>query len=125
MYVSGPPGLTGFPGRPGPPGRPVGSNIPGPVGDPGLPGLDGEYGKYISSLHFLFLFPSLPSPFLLLNLSSLLQVFKVLQVPPGHLVQGQSRETEVTPGSQASLAPPAGKENQEAMEAPDSPAAQG
>lgn len=47
--------------------------------------------------------------------------FKVLQVLPGHLVQAQPKETEVTLGSRASLAPPAGRENQEALEAPDSP----
>lgn len=35
----------------------------------------------------------------------------------GRLVQAQHRETEVTPGSQVSLAPLAGKENQEAPEA--------
>jgi len=47
----------------------------------------------------------------------------VLQVLQGHLVQAQPRETEVTMGSQASQDPPAGKEIQESLEAPDSPAA--
>lgn len=48
---------------------------------------------------------------------------KVLQVLPGLLVQAQPRETEVTLGSQASLAPLAGKENQASLEAPDFQAA--
>ncbi|KAA8582742.1 hypothetical protein FQN60_006413 [Etheostoma spectabile] len=50
-------------------------------------------------------------------------VYKVLQVLPGLLVQAQPRETEVTLGSRASLAPPAGKETPASLEAPDSPAA--
>lgn len=50
-------------------------------------------------------------------------VSKVLQVVLGHLVQAQPRETEVTLGSQASLAPLAGKENQASLVALDSPAA--
>lgn len=48
---------------------------------------------------------------------------KVLQVLPGLLVQAQPRETEVTLGSQASLAPLAGKETQASLEAPDFQAA--
>ena len=47
----------------------------------------------------------------------------VLQVLQGRPVQAQHRETEATMGSQASLDPPAGKENQESLEALDSPAA--
>lgn len=50
-------------------------------------------------------------------------VSKVLQVLPGHLVQAQPRETEVTLGSPVFPAPPAEKETQEAPEGPDSPAA--
>lgn len=44
-------------------------------------------------------------------------VSKVLQVLLGHLALAQPRETEVMPGSQASLAPPAGKENLDSQEA--------
>lgn len=50
-------------------------------------------------------------------------VSKVLQVLPGRLVLEQPRETEVTRGCQASQAHPAERENQDSLEAPDSPAA--
>ncbi|TKS93214.1 Collagen alpha-2(IV) chain [Collichthys lucidus] len=50
-------------------------------------------------------------------------VSKVLQVLQGHLVQAQTRETEVIQDSRASQAPPAGKEIQQALEPPDSLAA--
>ena len=148
--MSGGPGLPGFPGRAGLPGGIVGSDFPGPTGDPGLPGLDGEYGKYmylffpilsflptfllfpqylfpILSFLFSFLFPFsfLLLPFIVLAsltlVFSLLQVSRVLQVHPGPLVQAQHRETEVALGCQASLAPPAGKENLPALGAPEAP----
>lgn len=50
-------------------------------------------------------------------------VSKVLQVLQGHLVLEQPRETEVTQGCQDSQAHPAERENQDSLEAPDSPAA--
>lgn len=113
VFVSGSPGLSGFPGRPGPPGKPSEFLISGLVGDPGLPGLDGNYGKNVSMIQFSMFRP----PFSLCNtLSSLLQVFRVPQVPPDHLVQGQHRGTQVTQDSRASQDSLAIKESQEYVE---------
>lgn len=49
----------------------------------------------------------------------LLQAFQVPQDHQDHLVQAQLKETGATPGSQASPAPLAERENLEAQEAPE------
>lgn len=63
-----------------------------------------------------FLSPHFSStPLFLTFICFLLQVSKVLQVHLGPRVQAQPRETEVTLGSQASLAPQVQKENQDVL----------